>query len=578
MVRVLTSLVLIGGTLAYSLGQGRFFGSDLPKFPGFQFSSEGFKSAHPGSDLFKFPTSVKFVRQSASPEGAYYVCDHFRGGPSSIGVNLRAMGFEAYFANGIDLRLTSLSGPLLTVMGASFGPETPAPASRWVLVSFADQQPPLLISFLGQPPEIVVSGSSGDWHVKSSPFVGWARFSLPFGIKPKPANNVSTLGQMATDIKHREFLYIEQAPKLVSQKAERSPNSVDVTYEFDRPGAALPPAIGLAKLGGYAVKVFGDVADLRSTTEEGPVLVARRTTVKVRFPFRGLKAGVPLVWGRPEGPQAPKREDTSIALSCTAAQLALQLWFPDKWSNWAQSQLKAPEPARPDVAASRALLWRAVNREDDEAAQNINPALDRLIDRMDPMTWKIWEGDELIGRRASALSCLAAAIDGRAKTQAAGCALQAGLRARTVLVSYKSSHGLPAEQELRIEPMLALRKTLFEGGKPDAFSATLFSDVRLVGQVRGGFVLTKVGAILSWDAGDEGPGWFRLTGLRGLAVDPRRNLSDLTVDEQEEGSRVQFQAKARGSCSLSLSWEKSASPIMKAVLPPAYREVVPNRR
>jgi hypothetical protein len=223
---------------------GRFGYTDLPQAPGFQVDETGFKANLGGSDEFQFLRKLQIRRDNSSPEEANYHCRSYAGNPNAFKVNLREPGFEMSFPYGFDFTLRCLTAPFLTAGEATYGPDTPAAPAKWVLVTFSDRQPPVLLVFRGTPLETIVTGKSGDWHLKSvGLYNGWVKVCLPFGLKSMSANTVETLGGMAKEVAHREDLWTQEAPRLQAVTVESDPDSVTVKWSFDRAGALVPPAL-----------------------------------------------------------------------------------------------------------------------------------------------------------------------------------------------------------------------------------------------------------------------------------------------------------------------------------------------
>lgn len=498
MARGLTSLCVVAMTVAtWAQGFGRFGYSDVPQVPGFEVSAEGFKAQTGSADTFRFVRTLTLKRTAASAENATYICETFAGAPQSIRVNLRSPGFEIYCYYGLDLQVRSLGGPVLTSGSASYGPGTPAPGGKWVMATFADVQPPVLFSFLDGQPETVVSGRSGEWHLKTlTPYKGWVRVCLPFGTRSLSASGVQSLGHLAQRVKSFESVWSQPAPKLVSQTAEVGDTSVKVTWSFDRAGALVPPAYVLAKLAGYKLRTPSSLRAMDGHTEQGPLAVCLDKALVVQFPIRRLRPGRPVAVQTGLFPSPPTTTEPSVATFFEGAITNLMAARTKAWSSWGTAAIdeylaRATYTTEPltgralpfdaegvgsDLAAAAACLWRSVAPQPSSS----NRLLDALLTRFDPMSWRIDGPDRAVLRRAEALTSLACLLDQVDRQVATSAMLHAGLCAETALESFLVQAGHQSEGKSLSNPLAAMRSALFSpSSKLDSKWAMLFSPIRV---------------------------------------------------------------------------------------------------
>ncbi len=584
-------MVVLAAANAQPQAFGRFGFSETPKAPGFLIDGQGFRAVQSGADTFRFAKPVRFHRDRSSAESAGYSCDLFAGDPQDVTVNLRAPGFEMVFPYGVDLHLASLNGPNLTAGDATYGPGTPAPESKWILVTFADRQPPILFVFIDGAQELQVTGSSGQWRLKTSTVRPVRlRICLPFGLDASTSNDVASLGKLAGEIKGHEDVWTRPAPVLQSTSYQADDKGVKVVWRFDKPGAIVPPAAILAKAAGYAVELTSPVLDIGHGTEEGPLVFSQSAEFSMHLPVRAVPMGRSIVQGRLEFKPAsvsplPTSDTVELALaslvgcrsdaSATAASRALEEFF----SKTAMA-LEPQSPGRLTYAgdgggmestAASALLLQATST--GMPTERRTPALlTSLLLRFDPMDWRLWV-DGTARSRADAIAGLAAALDGDWATRAAGAMLHAGLAARQVLGRYLKGHGYPGASDTLPDPCGDFSGDLFSVDAPKgAFFRSLLSDVRILSSQE----LTVTGPPerleLAWPyhRGDEKE-LILMVGT-GSRLIPGPNLGRSAISEVQGVVKLRFEPKGDGICSATLIRSGRPAPLPGAAPVPKYSE------
>lgn len=484
--------------LGCAQGFGRFGYSDTPQVSGFAFTSEGFRARSGAADTFRFMRPIDFKRTATTPERADYACGVYAGNPQSMTVNLRAPGFEVDCYYGLELKLSSLGGPVLTVGSASYGPGTPAPLGDWVLVTFAEAQPPVLLGFLDGRAETIVAGKSGEWRLKTvTPYRGRIRICLPKGVKNVSANGVAALGELAQAVSAQGQLWSSPAPRLLQHSVEKREGTVKVSWIFDRPGALVPPAYSLAKMAGYKLKSSSDLVDLGGFDENGPLTVCRSSIFTAEFPLNSLPSGRPVVLTDSAYKAPPTTTQPSVPVFFNGAIANYMGGRTQAWRSWGTSALdeylaRAVYTAEPlsrlllpcdasgngaDLAATAACLSRCVNPH----MKDNNRLLELILKRMDTMTWKLEGDDRNTLRRAAAISSFGCLLQPDSNRVGTAVMLHAGLLAEKALQKFLVDTGQAAEARTVTEPLKNLRLALFTtGSKVSPPYDALFSPVRVV--------------------------------------------------------------------------------------------------
>lgn len=566
--------------------------------PGFSIDAAGFRTKASGSDTFKFVKPLDLHRNTATQEKASYSCRTFAGCPQAIRVGLRAPGFEMYCPYGLQLKVASLTAPKLTVKGATYGEGTPAPAVPWVLVTFSDKQPPVLLSFLDAPPETIVEGSVGDWKLKTvTLYQGWIRVSLPFGLEASSANSVSTLGEMAQAVDKLEPLFTQPAPEVVAKTYDSNETSLTVRWRFDRAGALVPPSAILAKAGGYKIKTLTPVIDSGKGTEEGPIVFCKGTDLALQFPLNRIPTGRSLnlgdaVYQPPNTMPASLSSTVELALAnlvgsrskavVSSSEAALEEYFSKTiYATEPLSRSKLPFSASGegmDLAAANALLMQALSMSEGNP-QAPNSLMTSLSWRWDPMSMSLWSENAEVSRRAACLASLAAILDPEPTKRALGVMLQAGVTGSEVLPNYCRSRGFSEPRRDLPEPLFSIRSDVFglakDPNQHDSFVQSLSSEIRVVSDHCVRLQASGNDLIASWDYKPGDKSMLLLAVSSPVALERLENLTSLTSKESFGMLVVRFKAKQAGTCRIKLKRPDWSAPLPAAVPIPRYSESLP---
>ena len=499
--------------------------------PGWRFDGNGFRADAPGAEWLRFPETVP-------PRVLETIDDRrvvFRTGgrvwmPQKLRFDLTDVGPLMRCPKGLDLRLSSTAAPYLSWTEGSVGPNVPTPLVKWLLLSFQDGQPPIVIGFSGEPAAFSLRGSPGAWSLRSAEKtdLGWVRLALPYGNRPFATNSAATLGQATLVAAENAALWSQPPVEMTDFAVEGDPNGVTATWTFDRPNVVVPTAFDLAPPGGYILKILSPARRLAmplgETGErtETSTVITEGNTLTVRFPTRELPLGRALAIGPPGPLTAPPTFGDVGAVARFSLDLLLAGRTPgptDLDPLYYESAPSATEPLTGqrllfepngkglDLAAAQALFTRC--RASAEAtAMPPEPQLVSLIWRRDWRTMTFFGVDEAQGRRAGALAALAGAFSPDPSRRLEGALFETGLAAARARAGLRALDANAPSPRLS-EPFDRLRNAVFNRlGPKDPFWDVLASPVRIVSEPS---FRTDDGATLAWTARTP----FRL----GISVD-----------------------------------------------------------
>ncbi|MCX7800413.1 MAG: hypothetical protein N2109_08745 [Fimbriimonadales bacterium] len=565
--------------------------------PGLELDADGLRVRHPAADRLRFEhRSLIWVVQDTSATGQAVTLTGASGAPAKARANLWGEGIELFFRAGIRLRLASMQAPYLTWSEGSAGPGVPTPPSGWCLLSFRDSQPPLLFAFQGRPASLRLEGRSGDWVLRSEgSFQGWVRVVAPLGVQPHPANSARALGELAQTVRPFAEAWREPTPAVLETRLEESPTAVELRYRFDRPGAVVPPAAVLAPLGGYGVKLFGELVRRPALNEEGPVHALKGIELALRFPCRRIPTGRALAVGRPawEPPatvsaiDAPSVAELALGLLTSwcdraaqkAAEEALESFLGEA-SFEPEPHTKAPMPfgadgAQAELVAAHALLMQA-SRGNERASSEGNSLLTSLAWRRDAATWRFWGATPLQARRVGALAAVAGALCPEPERRLDGALFEAGLAAERGLQAWLRRRDPSKPPEPLEEPLEGLRRALFDPQSQPATPEGLFvrmlqSPLRAYGPHRVWLEPEPEGTLrLSWTVGDTRPATLVLASATPLELRALGNLASFEAQPALGFVVLRFTPSDAGDCTVRLRLPDYASPPPPAAAPPAF--------
>jgi hypothetical protein len=504
---VLLCINLLSG-IAAAEAFGRF-GYDQVAIPGFALDKEGFRVRHPSADRFRFFRPLP--QWKALPGGSAIEHSRFLGGivrnPNKFKMDLLSPGFQLYFPDGFELRLTNLAAPLLSWSAGSFEGDTgfPTPPVKWAVLSFRDSQPPVLFSFPGNPAAMKLTGKAGAWVLRNEgAFAGWIRIAAPTGTRARRTNTAAELGALTNEIKAEEKFWTSPSPKIVKQTIQDDERAIEVMYEFDRAHVIVPPAASMAKLGGNPLSIRAPVRRINAPTEEGLLEVTNERFLGFRFQARRVPTGRAITLGPPPPPFGTASyldyaATTELALAnCVAsADLPLRKLADQTFAEYLGAAETFPEPVSGqnlpyasdgtglDLAAAHALLMQSTIST-RRASSDENSLLTSVAWRRDWASWQLMTANRDVGRRAAALAAIAATMTPEPSRRLEGAFLEAGLDAERGLAIWKTRVGVKDVPTAFVEPMESLRFELYDMPdyrRPPAFGTVMLSELRAYGEV-----------------------------------------------------------------------------------------------
>jgi hypothetical protein len=597
----LRGILLIAGILAAQLSFGEAFGrfgyTRSLSIPGFEIDSTGFRVKYPAADAFKFVIpSIDWAPLATT--GSSQTVRLTGGGqsPTRIKVDLWSPGFLMYVEKGMTLKLNSMSCPFLSWSEGSVGDNVPMPPAKWSLISFRDSQPPILLAFLNGDGELMFKGKPGDWTLSTTkPYTGWIRVVAPIGSVPMATNSAKTLGQLTATVGKNIQRWTEQPPQLLGLNVTGDANGVTATWKFDKPGAMLPAAAYLAPIGGYPIVVKTPTTRVDMPNECGPVGFSNESSIRIRFPILRIPTGRSLSLGLEMEP--PISTVSAIDLN-TVTELALAnlVGHRDKLTRVTGEETlntfltESNDVAEPftkqilpygvdgrgaDLVASHALLMQALYST-VSATSEANSLLTSLCWRRDSYTWQFWAPDAVVARRAGSLAALAGALCPEPERRLDGALFQAGVASERGLQIWRRRREEIAKEPLLIEPMSALRSTLFgcdaPGVKADAFVQSLLSEIRLYGDIAAQLSSDNKEIRLSWQAPDTRPMILTLASAYPLEIKPLSAFDSFSCKDALGFTVIRCMVKDRTRCEVAIKVPTWASALPNSASVPRYSE------
>ena len=598
--RTISALVVaIVAVAAQAQAFGRFGYSETVDIPTFTVTKDGFRIKHDRADMFRFAEPAKRWRALLTSDLSQTVSlGAQEGNPEKARFDLLGAGFSLYFRSGMSLRLSSTAGPYITWHEGSAGPGVPTPKVDWLLISFRDSQPPVLLTLQGAKAAFQVKGRSGDWRLESEePLAAWVRVVAPSGLLPQATNSAAALGELKGRVQKNLKYFLGPVPKLVDLKLESDETGVSATWEFDRPYAIVPMAASLAALGGYPLRMSSSTIRIDSSDPDGPVSVLTDTQMSIRFPVRRVPTGRALTLGMPSIPPTGTISPLDVEGVSELALLNLLALRDDLARETADETLtkylgEANYTTEPhtnqrlpfgengegiDLAAAQALLMQSTIST-VKATSEPNSLLTSVRWRRDWRTWQIWTPDSAVSLRAGSLAALAAALCPEPMRRLDAAMLEAGLAARKGLQVWRTRTGFTPGPEPEFGPLGGLRRAIFtyrsKTPEDDAFLGAVMSEIRVYGD-RQVWAETKNGAIhLRWQAEDTKPMSIILASAYPLTATPTENLAQAFAEDALGFTVIRATAKERGLCEIRIGAPDWAGQIPKFVDPPRFREAL----
>jgi len=588
------SAVAVAGVLAAGApGQpfGRFGYQAVAQIPDFRFELGGFRAKPARSDLFRFPspTAVGRVLEISAYSATYWMTGQ-AGGPNKLRLHDYAPGLEMYFPQGVRLELSATRAPYLSWTEGSVGPGVPTPATGWVLVSFQDDQPPVLIASPSGRVSLQLDGRPGNWRLTSAqPGGQWLRFALPFGQESLATVTVADLGEACARVRRDEALWVQPAPKLLRIDAKETERGVLGTWIFDQPLVRLPWAAWMAPAGGYSTRMPTPRQLVPGPGWETPMAYARDGRFSVEFPMMPVRAGRSVVLGVPDGRKMPlgsafqleyvfqlawetllATPDASVDALAVGALNDYFVASPQEAEPWTGQRLPFRSNGEGlDLAAAQAFLAECLATAQGQPAPN--PLLTSVLWTRDARTWLPSLGDPILRRRAAALAALAGWISTDPAVRLEGALFEAGLAAERGLALWQRERGQEVEIVAR-EPVERLRRQIFSSPEVwsiDPFLRSLRSGIRIAGEQRAALVEGTGRPQLVWSPAADLPRSLRIVSANPFELQLARNLRSLTRTSQEVWDYVPF---GPGRCEaewISSSWGTDSA---RFIAPPTYTE------
>ncbi|MBX3119976.1 MAG: hypothetical protein KF784_13000 [Fimbriimonadaceae bacterium] len=579
---------------------GRFGYTPNVRVPGFIVTTEGFNVDNPKADVFKFEAPSKMWRPVLTSDTSQTVLLSGVGRmPAKLRTDLWGMGFSLYFQYGFGLHLSTISKPYVSWAEGSAGPDIPTPPAKWVLISFREGQPPVLLSFYGKALSVKLSGRAGDWVLRSEePYDGWVRVVAPFGFESRSASSAASLGELVATVKKHEAVMTGPIPKVTGVTTDDSLTSVTVNWEFDGPGAVVPSPAILAPLGGYPVTIHSRTTRLPGMDENGPITISDDPRIRMTFPVRRIPTGRGLSIGK-----------SGEELIATASPIDIPSVFELALANLVGQREKvirqgageslnaylggaryeiepftnqrlpySPDGTGIDLAAAQALLMQSTMTP-VQATSEPNSLLTSVLFRRDWATWTIWTPNPQISRRATALAALAAAICPEPERRLQAGLLQAGLASQRGLQVWRRRQSLDdGDPAQLLEVALGLRNSIFSGTarepREDGFLKVLQSEIRIYGDIGLVTELKNRELVAKWDSPDGQPTTLVFASAYPIEINDGTNTSISRSEEALGFTVVRCAPVKAGPCELIITTPSWAKSLPANVAPPRYTEVM----
>lgn len=570
-------------------GFGRFGYSALPSAPDIQLDATGLQVGSYAEHRLEFLKPLM-------PRGTGTVSEvecrvRLQGGgrvPDSCRVSLLSPGIELSFQQGIGLRCRSASAPILTWAEGSAGPGIPTPAAAWVLVSWPDPAPPILLAFPKSACSLRVTGRAGDWLVENAgPFRGTVRVVPPVLDSPRPTAGAAALGRLSREIRPILPLLTAPVPTITGFEVRESGDSILGIWRFDRPGAIVPTAAVLAPAGGYPLRIESASKEIGLWSQATPTKVTVEPKLVVRFPAPALPPGRPLTphWPHPSEPVSlssndarsvlhhalailsPSRAVTALAQAdgLTNDFLAAMPQIVEPLSG--QALPYGPDGANMDLVAAHAVLVASAEAS-GSGRGGANALLLSVTVRRDWLTWLPWSANSPRSRRAGAFAAVAGLLSANPEERLAGAMYHAGLAAQRGLAAWRRTRKLPQDDLSAVAVLDSLRAALL-GLRSDpgtmGFVQVLRSPARLLSTHAVRVHPVAGGMRLDWRFAPGESNVLEVAVPAGTRTGQTRNCALTERAVAPHGVVLRFRARSRGECSAELLLPPGTAPHIPSV-------------
>lgn len=576
---------------------GRYGFSQWPAVDGFDLQPDGFRVTYPAGDKVSFYSGMKeVVPKRVNWQDALYQGRDLAYTPGAVRVYGFETGFRLYFPLGFMFKFSTNLSPFLTWGEGTVEKDIPTAPSTWILLSFRENQAPILLTF-ESPVQLQIDGDSGDWSLKTvGRYKGWVRVMLPFG-PTKMGPTVMALGSAVEKLKPILPYVSKMAPELVGFEQKEDDSGITGIWRFAGTGAMVPKQVALAKAGGYACRVLTGTSIAGIDLFEGPAYWSLEPRVAVRFPSRRVPVGRALMMGETAATElatvsafdaggvvelalanlsAGRDMVTAEAMTLVQEEYAasLKLVQDPVSQGWSTS---GAEGQGLDVAAAQSVLEEAGLTSRGPSVTE-NRGFGRLADRLDWSSWQVWCPDKVVSARATGFLALAGGISQEPRRRLIGCLAEAGSAARVALLKYRERRKYDFETGLGAmpDPLLVVRKTLYADGDQqvvrDKFAEGLMSPVRVIGPYRVTAVPAQKGYLMSWLHQGESPKVMTLLTGYPVQIEAKANLSGIKPMGGLGMTQLVFEPEKPDICSVILRLPEYAPKLPEAVAAPRYSE------
>jgi hypothetical protein len=304
---------VISAAAALAAGFGQFAFVHEHHLFGFDVSPSAFKVQ--GGMVFTLgPEREGFVSAKVSRYGKTLSMRPEPGAPTRIAYETGCLGFSLQYRDGMVLTGEG-PAPYLTWFEGSVGPGVPTAKAPWVLMSWGEAKPPILLCF-DPPASLDVTATTDGFVLDAGRFSGTVRVRLPFGFEELATPNAAALGAISERLQPLLKELMLPGPALTAAKVFEGEGGVTGVWTFDRAGAVIPPPLVEAVHSGQA-RMF-------SKTAPGPsgFVFCAETELRVGFRAARLKPGLGFVYGSaPAGPATISEIDPQSVAEAVLAEL-----------------------------------------------------------------------------------------------------------------------------------------------------------------------------------------------------------------------------------------------------------------
>jgi hypothetical protein len=382
-------------------GFGQFGFGHSHTLPAFDLNPTSFVAHAPNAlEVTLGPERAGIVVESLSRFGKTISLRPSGNAPVRMDYETTSLGFSLRYVNGMEWTGDGEEAPFITWSEGTVGPGVPAAAEGWVLLTWRNERPPLLLVF-SNPVSLRSERTETGFKVSSPRWTGTVSVRLPFGRRSIATAAAADFGKLLQELRPLLPLVAKQAAKPLSAAVTPHAEGYEVVVRFDGPGAVIPqPAVE-----NEAVRLVSPIVD------GGPLAMPLCSTDEMRFVVRApgvLRAGMPITyragWGSHDNNGVENRILAYLTGNISAGDsLDLSLLEPPP--------MKAIEPVtniQTPLAVDGSGSYSSALRGLELVAQGKPAAfLDSLYASIDWATWQPAGGSVAERAEAAAALCLA---------------------------------------------------------------------------------------------------------------------------------------------------------------------------